>query len=73
MNMTRIWEKIAGIPHQSIMFDRVSKAADGLTATARNIKERLEPYRDAPDPFTALMADLYEQRQEENLHKGPNQ
>jgi hypothetical protein len=72
MNLTRIWEKIMGEPHQRQMSERVTAAAADLSAAARRINAQLAPYKDQPDPFTALMADLYERRQLENLHKGPD-
>jgi hypothetical protein len=58
MNLTRIWEKIMGEPHQRQMSERVTAAAADLSAAARRINAQLAPYKDQPDPFTALMADF---------------
>lgn len=70
MSMTRLWEKLTGMPHQRHLADSVSAATAGLLSAARSVNERLAPYKNAPDPFTAVMADLYEKRQEANLHRG---
>lgn len=70
MNMTRIWEKITGMPHQHRMSDRVSAAAADLAATARNITLQLEPYKNAEDPLSAMFSDLYNRREFDRQSKG---
>jgi hypothetical protein len=71
MNFTRLWEKLTGAPHQHSLADSVRAAKNGLSESARSINERLAPYNDAPDPFMAAFADLYEVRQEANIYRGP--
>jgi hypothetical protein len=68
--LVRLWEKLAGLPHRHSMVDRVSAAADELKESARSVQEQLRPYEDAPDPFIALMADLYNKRQVADIYKG---
>jgi hypothetical protein len=65
----RLWEKLSGAPHQHRVAERVKEAADDLSASARHVREQLRPYEDAPDPFVALMADLYRKRQIANYHR----
>ena len=71
MNMTRLWEKLTGTPHQHNLSGQVKAAAEGLTATVHRFNDKLAPYKEAPDPFIALAVDVYERRQEQNFHRGP--
>lgn len=73
MNFVRLWEKITGTPHKHMLADSVRAAAIGLSESARSVNEKLAPYKDAPDPFMAAFADLYEARQEANIHRGSPQ
>lgn len=68
--LVRLWEKISGSPHRHRMADRVIEAADDLVESANSLREQLRPYEDAPDPFIALMADLYNKRQVSDIYKG---
>lgn len=71
MNFVRLWEKLTGTPHKHSLADSVRMARMGLSESARSVDERLAPYNNSPDPFMAAFADLYEVRQEANIHRGP--
>lgn len=52
---------------------RMSEAlhlTDDVAHTARELRESIEPFKSAKDPFIALWAHSYEAREERRLHEG---
>lgn len=61
--LTRLWEKLAGIPHRQENAQRVLFAVDELTKEVRKASDQLKPYTEADDPLVALMTDIFNKRQ----------
>lgn len=61
--LTRLWEKLAGIPHKQENAARVLFAVDELTKEVRKASDQLKPYTKADDPLVALMTDIFNQRE----------
>lgn len=50
---------------------QVKREAEQLRSTAVAVQRQLARYSDADDPFVAMLADVYERRQEQNIWRGP--
>lgn len=47
-------------------------ATEEVTHKARELRESIEPFKAAADPFIALWAHSYEVLQEHRIHEGPS-
>lgn len=61
--ISRLWERMNGVPHRYDKSQQVSDAADALSDNVRELSSHLRPYMEADDPMVALMIDLFNQRQ----------
>jgi len=61
---TRLWEILRGTPHIRQNSAMVKQATDSLARKTQELETVVRPYSEAPDPLTALMCDLYEQRRQ---------
>lgn len=59
MILTRIYEKLMGLPHQKHHAERVKRAAEELSQDVKSLTQRIERYREEDDPLVALMQDIY--------------
>lgn len=62
MILTRIYEKLMGLPHQQHHAARVKQAADELSQDVRNLTRKIERYKEEDDPLAALMIDVFNDR-----------
>lgn len=51
---------------------QVRHESEQLRCTAVAVQRQLARYSDADDPFVAMLADVYERRQEQNIWRGPH-
>ena len=61
-----LWASITRVFGRGRMtrFEEAERRTEEVTASARELNRRLEPYTQAEDPFQALMVDLYNRRDE---------
>lgn len=75
MNWLR--EKLNGKPdRRDDKFVEAMAAAESLTVMARSLRQQLEPYKQADDPFAAIVracqiSRSFEERQEAMIYRGP--
>ena len=68
-----LWQHIAGLlwgARASRRYDEAFLKTDEVVMQARELKRRLEPYTRERDPFSALMVDLYNRREEDAWKRG---
>lgn len=75
--MTWLREKLNGkVGNRDDKFVAAMAATDSLTTMARSLRQQLEPYKQADDPFAAMTramraSRLYEEPQEAAIFRGP--
>lgn len=75
MNWLR--EKLNGKPdHRDDKFVEAMAATESLTVMARSLRRQLEPYKQADDPFAAMVrarqiSQSFEEQQESAIFRGP--
>lgn len=65
-----------GCPRRDVFSEAIA-ATDEVTIHARSLRQQLEPFRFASDPFSAMaasrqMSDEFEKRQEAEIYRGPS-
>jgi hypothetical protein len=58
-------------PDARDVMKEVREASMQLRATSAKLHERLDEYTKAKDPVVAMLADIYETKQERNIWRGP--
>lgn len=73
--MSWIREKLNCKPADDKFIEAIA-ATEGLAIAARSLREQLEPFKLADDPFAAMMhakriSRAYEEKQESLIYRGP--
>lgn len=63
------WRRVRGQSPERDITDDVKDAAADLRSIAGALNAKLEGFQKAPDPFVAMLADIYERRQEAVIYK----
>lgn len=75
--MSWLREKLNGkVGNRDDKFVEAMAATESLTVMARSLRQQLEPYKMADDPFAAMLharriSRDYEDRQESAIYRGP--
>lgn len=58
-------------PRDDEKFREVLRLTGEVAASAHHLNEKMKTYANSKDPFVAMLADIYNQRQVDNIYKGP--